>query len=430
MMISVMKNLFILLLALLTFTTCDDSDRDDTWLQKKKGGRLVEIPVYIGLRPMVNAITTRAENPLDPATENYMNSLRFFEFDQEGFHNRNEDYHEILFSQGHTSYPNISIHDIKFHELSRTIVCVANITPRNVEDLYNTYSGTGTDKEEGHITLDDFKKWMIDVEYQQYDAENPNEKAFFSSVYEGLPVSMPMSAVFEGNPMDFQNKGITFYMGRLLTMLHFTLYFKSEIDKPFGAEFNNVATQTHLFPGERVEVDPNWTPRFQIVDILPRPQGAYWGPRESYKVGESVQRYLYIPATAATDWKTAVFADIFYGKACEQRFGNPLADPPIQPVPRDQYVIPNARVFLTANRLNTPGISNPYQLDANTIYRIRLNLTLTNDSSKLDSYDTPPIIFDGETTRAALPTRALSLESPDAVLSDGTLIYNVTVLDK
>ena len=179
-----MKNLFILLLALLTFTTCDDSDRDDTWLQKKKGGRLVEIPVYIGLRPMVNAITTRAENPLDPATENYMNSLRFFEFDQEGFHNRNEDYHEILFSQGHTSYPNISIHDIKFHELSRTIVCVANITPRNVEDLYNTYSGTGTDKEEGHITLDDFKKWMIDVEYQQYDAENPNEKAFFSSVYE------------------------------------------------------------------------------------------------------------------------------------------------------------------------------------------------------------------------------------------------------
>ena len=77
-MISVMKNLFILLLALLTFTTCDDSDRDDTWLQKKKGGRLVEIPVYIGLRPMVNAITTRAENPLDPATENYMNSLRFF----------------------------------------------------------------------------------------------------------------------------------------------------------------------------------------------------------------------------------------------------------------------------------------------------------------------------------------------------------------
>ncbi len=237
-MISVMKNLFILLLALLTFTTCDDSDRDDTWLQKKKGGRLVEIPVYIGLRPMVNAITTRAENPLDPATENYMNSLRFFEFDQEGFHNRNEDYHEILFSQGHTSYPNISIHDIKFHELSRTIVCVANITPRNVEDLYNTYSGTGTDKEEGHITLDDFKKWMIDVEYQQYDAENPNEKAFFSSVYEGLPVSMPMSAVFEGNPMDFQNKGITFYMGRLLTMLHFTLYFKSEIDKPFGAEFN------------------------------------------------------------------------------------------------------------------------------------------------------------------------------------------------
>lgn len=64
-----MKNLFILLLALLTFTTCDDSDRDDTWLQKKKGGRLVEIPVYIGLRPMVNAITTRAENPLDPATE-------------------------------------------------------------------------------------------------------------------------------------------------------------------------------------------------------------------------------------------------------------------------------------------------------------------------------------------------------------------------
>ena len=42
----------------------------------------------------------------------------------------------------------------------------------------------------------------------------------------------------------------------------------------------------------------------------------------------------------------------------------------------------------------------------------------------------PPIIFDGETTRAALPTRALSLDSPDAVLSDGTLIYNVTVLDK
>lgn len=143
-----------------------------------------------------------------------------------------------------------------------------------------------------------------------------------------------------------------------------------------------------------------------------------------------MQRYLYIPATAATDWKIAVFADIFYGKACEQRFGNLLADPPIQPVPRDQYVIPNARVFLTANRLNTPGISNPYQLDANTIYRIRLNLTLTNDSSKLDSYDTPPIIFDGETTRAALPTRALSLDSPDAVLSDGTLIYNVTVLDK
>ena len=126
-----MKNLFILLFALLAFTACDDSGRDDV-LPKKEGDGLVEVPVHIGLRPMVNAVTTRAENPLDPATENYMNSLRFFEFDQEGFHNRDEDYHEILLSQGHTSYPNITI---QFHELSRTIVCVANVTPRNVEDL-------------------------------------------------------------------------------------------------------------------------------------------------------------------------------------------------------------------------------------------------------------------------------------------------------
>ena len=36
--------------------------------------------------------------------------------------------------------------------------------------------------------------------------ETPYEKAFYSSVYEGLPVSMPMSAVFEGVPSDFQNK--------------------------------------------------------------------------------------------------------------------------------------------------------------------------------------------------------------------------------
>ena len=282
-----MKNLFLLLFALLAFTACDDSGRDDV-LPKKEGDGLVEVPVHIGLRPMVNAVTTRAENPLDPATENYMNSLRFFEFDQEGFHNRDEDYHEILLSQGHTSYPNITI---QFHELSRTIVCVANVTPRNVEDLYNTYSGEGTEQEEGHITLADFKKWMIDVEYQQYDAETAYEKAFYSSVYEGLPVSMPMSAVFEGVPSDFQNKGITFYMGRLLTLLNFTLYFKSELNKPFGTEFYNVASQIHLFPGERVEVDRNWPPRFQIVDILPREGNAYWGPRESYKPGESVQRY-------------------------------------------------------------------------------------------------------------------------------------------
>lgn len=419
-----MKNLFILLFALLAFTACDDSGRDDV-LPKKEGDGLVEVPVHIGLRPMVNAVTTRAENPLDPATENYMNSLRFFEFDQEGFHNRDEDYHEILLSQGHTSYPNITI---QFHELSRTIVCVANVTPRNVEDLYNTYSGEGTEQEEGHITLADFKKWMIDVEYQQYDAETAYEKAFYSSVYEGLPVSMPMSAVFEGVPSDFQNRGITFYMGRLLTLLNFTLSFKSELNKPFGTEFYNVASQIHLFPGERMEVDRNWPPRFQIVDILPREGNAYWGPRESYKPGESVQRYLYIPATAATDWKTAVYADLFYGKACEQRFGNPLANPPVQAVPRDQYVIPNARVFLTANLLSTPGIDNPYQLDANTIYRIRLNLTLTDNPSELTGRDVPPIIFeDGSTTRAALPTRTLALGEPDAVTPDGTLVYDVGI---
>ena len=120
----------------MAFTACDDSGRDDV-LPKKEGDGLVEVPVHIGLRPMVNAVTSRAENPLDPATENYMNSLRFFEFDQEGFHNRDEDYHEILLSQGHTSYPNISI---QLHELSRNIVFVAYVSQRYVEVLYISYS--------------------------------------------------------------------------------------------------------------------------------------------------------------------------------------------------------------------------------------------------------------------------------------------------
>ena len=100
----------------------------------------------------------------------------------------------------------------------------------------------------------------------------------------------------------------------------------------------------------------------------------------------------------------------------------------MQAVPRDQYVIPNARVFLTANLLSTPGIDNPYQLDANTIYRIRLNLTLTDKPSELVDRDMPPIIFeDGATTRAALPTRTLALGEPDAVTPDGTLVYDVGI---
>lgn len=414
------------LFALLGITSCQEDTTLDVEQTEKSDIQRVTIRVNVSPRPMIDAVT-RAESPLDPSTENFINSLRFFEFDQEGFHNRATDYHEVIFPEGRTSSGPINM---QFSPLSRTIVCVANITPRNVEDLYNTYSGGETGQEEGRITLNDFKKWKIGIEYQQYTPNDPYEQAYFSSIYEGLPVSMPMASVFQGDPTEYQGKGITFYMGRLLTLLNFKLTFKSVIDKPIGAEFYNVVTQMHLFPGIRSEIEPDLPPRFQIVDILPRAASAYWGARDKYDVGESIGRYLYIAPTQATTTSNAVRADIFYGRACDLRFGNPGNEekgiPPTAPVSRDTYVIPNARVYMTSNRLNTPGISNPFLLDDNTIYHIQLNVTVKDEESELtDPRKEPDSVT--QPSRARTTEVYLDDKLPSNIKPDGTLVYDVTI---
>lgn len=403
--------LCIVALILPLFTSC--TMQEDITPQRER----VMVSVQIGQLPLTNAITGRALNPLDAEVENRLKNLTFFQFDSEGFHNRQRDYFRID-SLNVTSYATTNIN---FFTGQSTIVCLANVDKDDIDDFYRNAWAQNTSVNEGEITLDQFKAWEIQIPYMDYTSNVTNavDLAKQSNQYEGLPSAMPMSGMYSGNITAATRPSLTIMLGRMVTQLNFTVTFVNPLNKAIGYEFFNVGNRVHTFPGLLAEAinDPLHT-RFHVRDYAP-----------NYPAGASTSRFFYIaPTNAGADEQKAIRGDIYYDQNCFARFGVPdstsmgYSTPP-SPSP----VRPNARVYIASvgpqDRANATA---PYTLQANTIYHISLRLRIEDSPNPYDP-NVPTESGNGSSRSGEASASFPVLKKPTSVLPNGTLEYSVTI---
>lgn len=323
------------------------------------GGR-APVRVSVAAGPMQGAdLTTRAATQLGPEMENTIKWLDIFQFDAEGQHRKEMDYHYKLFQNDNDAPDGVlvaDIGDIRFQMLDKTtIVFVANVD-RELVDRFYARCAEESGASLGSITLEQFKRWSVQLPYDKnyktdYGPDELNEEQI---ARQGLLTAVYMCGYYEGALR--ADRTLYVSLGRIPALLDITFNIEDNITKSIGCHLTNINNVSYIFP-HAVEYSPERNERFPIHH-----------PKEEGKdivieAGTVFHNYFYIGGHTTENEDEASRLQIYYGSAYDN-FHNDGA-------PGDKEDRPSASLIISNQGTNA---DNRWELNRNTIYRLTINV--------------------------------------------------------
>lgn len=340
-------------------------------------GAIVCPTLAFGVSEMTMTAMPRAAEPMSPDLEKYVKTIAVFEFDNEGWHEKNPaTYHFIDFLAGTVDgvqgvgsvkptefgIVETTLDGLKFEKRTDGTIClVANVTEEQVDDFYEMICRE-SGQSYGSMTFDQFKQWALPFEYEQA------EGAAYDESITGHIRTMYMFGYYRGEIEPSEPGAVWVDLGRLASRLDITVVNETgaDITERLGYHFDNVCHSAYLFPMKQgmPPTDEAGLSRTVICsgpDPVEGDEKHEIVPQTFPKEGIHT-RYFYVAAHSAKGEEDATKLHLFYNR--------PIVGDDTHSDTSNSVLIPLCNV----HPHEAASVANGYSLSRNTRYHFTIRL--------------------------------------------------------